>query len=198
MPVSPAGVAVQPVTRLERDLGRARPPAAPRLASRARTSKVWPGTGAAIDGGGAKAANGPVGSATPGRLRGGGQLQPEARGDRVLGLPLLDAQQEQRLVLAGALGDGLADELQRRGQAGHRGRRDRSSVKSAAARPKRAVDAGQLVGHALGRAAAERREQARVAGVEAVEDRRLLGRRRADARADARVVAVVGPPAPGL
>ena len=64
MPVSPAGAAVHPVS-VSRAISAGATASRPRLAKRARTSKACPGTGAAIDGGGANAANGPVGSATP-------------------------------------------------------------------------------------------------------------------------------------
>jgi hypothetical protein len=137
-----------------------------------------------------------VASGTPAGC-GGGQFQPEAGGDGILRLTLLDPQHEQRFVFAGALGDGLADELQRRGQAGHGARRiGEAEIRGGAAEG--AVNPGELIGDALGRAAAERAEQTRVAGVQAVEDRRLLGRRRTHARTDARVVAVIGTAGAGV
>ncbi|MEZ5419846.1 MAG: hypothetical protein R2708_21225 [Vicinamibacterales bacterium] len=134
----------------------------------------------------------PGGLGHPGRLRRGRELQAQAGGDGLLGLPLLDAQDEERLVLAGALGDRLPDELQGRGEAGHGGRGiGHGEVGGGAA--ERAIHPRKLVGHALGRAPAERGVEARVAGVESVEDRAFLLGGRRQPRAHAGVVAVVGP-----
>ena len=133
---------------------------------------------------------GPGGLGLTGGLRRGHEFQPQTRAERVLNLLLLDAQHEERFVFARALGHGVANQVERAGQPSGRGRR--VGHLEVGGRPAEgAVDARQLIDHAFRRPAAEHRVEPRIRRVDAVEDRRLF-RRAADARAHARVVAVVG------
>ena len=139
----------------------------PRLVNRSLTSNDCPGTTGSMVGGGAKAATGPVGSASAGRLRHGAEVDAERRVDRVGELLFLDVQDPDGIGIGGELPRRVARRGQTAGQRRNRGRRT--------VHPER-LDRG--VHFALNRAEQRRR----------VRRRRLLQRREqtCDAGVDAR------------